>query len=96
MPVSSALMMACTVDIGMSTVGLLVSCEDREWRWVVRLVGGDTLASGAAENRLAAQVEAQHAFEFRLKRAGIAQRNFTGYRWKAVDAESPATADAIR
>ena len=72
----------CVVDVNGREVHLSVRHEGADvWRWTVLFKDGAILQQGATTTRLAAQVAAQHAFEFRVRRAGIYPENFTGYRW---------------
>lgn len=84
----TVLAIACTIHLSTTIVELVVLRDDPSWRWEVRFARGQTLAAGTAETKVAAQVTAQQAFERRLKRSGLQQRGFSGYRW--TDAVYPA------
>ena len=81
----STLTIACALRVGEKTVELVVLRDDPAWRWEVWFAG-QKLDVGAATTRLAGQLAAQCAFERRIKRAGLVQRGFSGYRWN--DAQS--------
>jgi hypothetical protein len=83
----SRLTITCALRIGDKTVELFVQRDDLAWRWKIQF-GNQTLDAGAATTKLAAQVAAQCAFERRLKRAGLFQGNFSGYRWNDVQSAS--------
>lgn len=74
--------MACAVQVGPRKVELLVLRDDPAWRWEMRFAGGPVLDAGEAATRIAAKVAAQHAFEFRIKRAGLYKRGLAGFRWE--------------
>ena len=77
---SSGFIMTCALRIADKTVTLAVVRDDPSWRWEMCLAS-QKLDSGVAATRLGAQTAAQYAFERRLRRAGLNQGNFTGYRW---------------
>jgi len=80
-----ALTTTCVVDVNGREVHLSVRHEATDlWRWRVLSDGGMILEQGMMNTRLAAQVAAQHAFEFRLRRSGVYPRGFTGYRWTEI------------
>ena len=73
----------CALDICGREVHLSVRHEGADvWHWKVLIDDGMILEQGMMNSRLAAQVAAQRAFEFRLQRAGVCPRGFNGYRWK--------------
>jgi hypothetical protein len=82
LPANSSL--ACTQQVGARRIELFVHCSDPGWNWEVRFADGETLSAGEAATRIAGQVEAQRAFELRLKRAGLDLNKFSGYRWNPV------------
>lgn len=92
---SSATAISCALDIGPKTVELLVLHGEPTWRWEVRFVGGQILDAGVATTKLAAQVSAQQAFEYRLKRSGLALRQFAGYHWNDVVIQ-PQSVELVR
>ena len=55
--------------------------DDGIWRWKMAFDDGVALDQGIMTTRIAAQVTVQRAFERRLRRAGVPQKQFTGYRW---------------
>lgn len=77
----SHLPVVCAQQVGAKTVKLSVRGDHPSWRWEVQFAEGQTLEAGTATTRFAGQLAAQHAFELRLKRAGLDRRNFSGYRW---------------
>jgi hypothetical protein len=81
---SSDVSITCTQEVIDKTVELSVIHNDPYWRWEVRFGDGQTIDSGTATTRVAAQTAAQCAFERRLKRAGLLLPNFTGYRWASI------------
>jgi hypothetical protein len=75
----------CVLDVGGREVHLSARHEGADvWRWKILFKDGLTLQQGAMTTRLAAQVAAQQAFEYRLGRSGVYLENFTGYRWNEV------------
>ena len=81
MTLSLSSAIVCRLDVQGRQVHLNVRQEgDDVWRWSV-LMGDLSLEQGAVTSRIAAQVEAQRAFEYRLSRAGVSDLTFTGYRW---------------
>ena len=79
---SVALTITCSFQLGAQEVELLVLHADPAWRWEIRCADGKTLEAGEATTRLAAQLEAEHSFESRMKRAGLFPLHFGGFRWQ--------------
>ena len=83
MGLSSAL--TSVIDVHGRKIHLSVRHEAADvWRWRVLSEDSLTLEQGVMTTRLAAQVAAQCAFEYRLRRAGGYPRDFVGYRWNEV------------
>ena len=82
---SSSSTTICALDIRGREVYLSVRHEGADvWRWKVLSDDGEILEQGVMNTSLAAQVAAQRAIEYRLRRAGLDCWGFTGYRWNEV------------
>jgi hypothetical protein len=85
MELLSSSSITCVLDVRGREVHLSVRQEGADiWRWKIQFDKGILLEEGLATTRIAAQVEAQRAFEYRLQRAGVDYFGFTGYRWNEV------------
>jgi len=86
---SPSLVSICAIQVEARLYQLWVECctEDGDWAWRLRTHDGDILQEGLGESKVAAQVEAQLAFERRLNLAGLsrtASPEFNRYSWTDV------------
>ena len=75
----------CDLKFDSTAVQLRAECrtEDGSWYWKLRLIPAETtIAEGASDTKIAAQVCAQLALERRLSKAGLSKTWNPKYRWK--------------